>query len=332
MTAKKPKSKERPGKPHKDKAHDRPSKPKTPKPRALKPGSAKPEAKGPVTRKPERPRPEHAKPEKKEAARPVEQEKEKPRPGPAEPEPSKQEPARPAAPREERPKPSPAKPEGERPAGKAPEHVKPEHKAPPGPGVNMLMFNRWDVSNVKVSDAGLRGYINLTPILVPRTGGKYGSGQFQKNKMSIVERFMNKLMVSGHRGRKHKLTSGRHLGKTPMLYKTMKDAFAIVEKRTNQNPVQVLVTAIENSALLEEVASYRLGGIIARNAVITSPQRRLDIALRHLTQGIYRSSFKNRQGLAEVIANELVAAFSNDTKSFAISERNRIEKEAEGAR
>ena len=96
--------------------------------------------------------------------------------------------------------------------------------------------------------------------------------------------------------------------------------------------VQVLVKAVENSALLEEVASYRLGGIIARNSVITSPQRRLDLALRHLTQGIHRSSFRNRKSLSEVIADELIAASENDPKSFAILERNRIEKEAEGAR
>jgi ribosomal protein S7 len=33
-----------------------------------------------------------------------------------------------------------------------------------------------------------------------------------------------------------------------------------------------------------------------------------------------------------VIADELIAASNNDPKSFAVSERNRMEKEAEGAR
>ncbi len=199
-------------------------------------------------------------------------------------------------------------------------------------GLNLLLFNRWDTSQVRVNDAGLRGYINLECMPVPRTGGKYGSGGFQKNRMPIVERFMNKLMVSGHRGKKHKLTSGPNVGKTSMLYRTMKQAFGIIEKKTKQNPVQVLVGAIENSAVLEEVASYRLGGIIARNSVITSPQRRLDLALRHLTQGMHRSSFRNRQSLASVIANDLIAAYNNDSKSFAVSEKKRMEKEAEGAR
>ncbi len=209
---------------------------------------------------------------------------------------------------------------------------KPGEKTKPIPGARILLFNRWEISGVVVNDLGLRKYINLVPIVVPRTGGKYGSGRSQKDRMPIVERFMNRLMVSGHRGKKHKLTSGRHTGKIPKLYNIVKEAFIIIEKKTNQNPLQILVNALENSALLEEVASYRLGGIIARNAVITSPQRRLDLALRHLTQGIYRSSFRNRQSLASVIASELVAASSNDSKSFAVSERNRIEREAEGAR
>jgi small subunit ribosomal protein S7 len=247
--------------------------------------------------------------------------------------------------------PAPKPVASQRAAGKKPEarpsQARPETKAPPkgaepkpaqearpsGPAWgSTLLFNRWDTSGITLSDPGLREYINLTPLVVPRTGGKYGPGRFQKNRIPIVERFMNKLMVSGHRGRKHKLTSGRHAGKAPRLFNTLKEAFVIIEKKTGKNPVQVLVNAIENSALLEEVASYRLGGIIARNAVITSPHRRLDIALRHLTQGIYRSSFRSRQGLAGVIAEELIAASNKDSKSFAISERNRIEREAEGAR
>ena len=75
-----------------------------------------------------------------------------------------------------------------------------------------------------------------------------------------------------------------------------------------------------------------MGGIIARKAVVASPKRRLDIALRYMAQGIFRASFRNRSSLAEVIAKELMAAASNDPKSFSIMERNRIEKEAEGAR
>ena len=196
----------------------------------------------------------------------------------------------------------------------------------------ILLFNRWDTSEVKINDAGLRNQINLAPIIVPRTDGRFTTRQKDKRKMNVVERFSNKIMVPGHRGKKHKLTSGRFSGNTVTIYNSMRDAFEIIEKKAKKNPLQILVGAIENSALLEEVASYRLGGIIARNAVVVSPQRRLDISLRHLSQGIYKTSFANKSSLAEVIADELMAAASGDNKSFAVQERNRIEKEAEGAR
>ncbi len=198
--------------------------------------------------------------------------------------------------------------------------------------MKLLLFNRWDLSDVQVEDEGLKRYINLKPVVLPKSTGKYATVPFHKNDMSIVERFINKLMVPGHRGKKHKLSSGHCVGRTLSLYKDVKKAFEIIEKKTGKNPVQVLVKAVENSAMLEEVASYRLGGIIARQAVVVSPQRRLDLALRHLAQGIYKSTFNSKKKLPEVIAEELIAAYNNDSKSFAISERNRIEREAEGAR
>lgn len=196
----------------------------------------------------------------------------------------------------------------------------------------ILLFNRWDTSGIQVKDPGLAKYINLKPVIVPRSGGKFATVPFHKNDMHIVERFMNKLMVPGHRGKKHKITSGRCVGQTGTLWNAIKQAFELIEKKTKKNPVEVFVRAIENSAILEEIASYRLGGIIARQAVVVSPQRRLDIALRHLAQGIYKTTFNSKKKLPEAIADEIIAAYNNDPKSFAISERNRIEREAEGAR
>jgi len=199
-------------------------------------------------------------------------------------------------------------------------------------GSNIKMFGSWDVSGVEITDQGLKNYINIKPVLVPRTGGRWSTKPFHKNEMSIVERFMNKLMIPGHRGKRHKLTSGRCTASTNAIYLQVKEAFEIIEKKTKKNPIQVLVRAVENASILEEIAAYRMGGIIARQAVIVAPQRRLDIALKHLAQGIYKTSFKNRKPLAQVISEELIAASENDPKSFVVSEKNRIEREAEGAR
>ncbi|MBU0898830.1 MAG: 30S ribosomal protein S7 [Nanoarchaeota archaeon] len=196
----------------------------------------------------------------------------------------------------------------------------------------ILLFNRWNLNDVKVEDAGLVKYVNLRPLVVPKSSGKYASSPGHKNKMNIVERFINKMMVAGHRGKKHKITSGHSPASYNAIFLSVKEALEIIEKKSKKNPVQVLVDAIENAAMFEEVASYRLGGMIARKAVVTTPQRRVDLALRYLTQGIYKITFRNKKSLANVIAEELMAAANNDAKSFAISERNRLEKEAEGAR
>lgn len=199
--------------------------------------------------------------------------------------------------------------------------------------MEIKIFDRWSVEGVEVKDPGLKKYINLQPVLVPRSGGKYAKQQFHKSKMHIVERFMNKLMVPGHRGKKHVLTSGRAVGKTLIHYKIVKNAFEKIEKQTGKNPIAVLVGAIENSALREEITAYQVGGIILRRAVITSPQRRIDIALKNIAHSAYRKSFGKKETMADALANELIAAYNNDgSKSEAVKEKERVEREAEGAR
>lgn len=196
----------------------------------------------------------------------------------------------------------------------------------------LKLFNRWDF-NVEVKDPGLKPYINLKPIVFPKTGGRYSQQKFYKSKMNIVERFVNKLMVPGHRGKKHVLSSGRNIGKTQTIFNLIKEVFEKLEKKTNKNPLEILVRAIENAALREEITSYQMGGIIVRKAVITSPQRRVDAALTVITQSAYRKAFGKKISMADALVNEIFYAYQNDaSKSEAIKEKERIEREAGGAR
>ena len=55
------------------------------------------------------------------------------------------------------------------------------------------IFDKWPVAGIEVKDIGLAKYINLQPVLIPRSGGRYAKQQFHKSKMNIVERLMNKL-------------------------------------------------------------------------------------------------------------------------------------------
>lgn len=198
------------------------------------------------------------------------------------------------------------------------------------PVVNFKLFGKWD-SNIIVNDLGLRPYINLQPKLIPRSAGSLQKHRFHKSKINLVERVALHLMVSGHQGRKHKLTSGRFGGGYITALRAVEKALDIVEKAENKNPLEVLVRAIENAALAEEIISYQLGSIMARDAVITAPQRRLDKALRNLAQGAYRRRFNKKMSIAESLSQEILGSYKG-MESFAVKEKERIEREAMGAR
>jgi len=197
----------------------------------------------------------------------------------------------------------------------------------------MKIFGKWPTEGIEVKDIGLKKYINLEPRIIPKSGGRYAQQQFHKSKMNIVERLMNKLQVPGHKSKKHVLTSGRATGKTMIHYKIVKKAFEKIEKETKKNPIEVLVKAIENSALREEITAYQVGGIILRRAVITSPQRRVDLALSNIVQASYKKGFGKKADMVSALTDELLGAYANDSsKSEAIKERERVERESEGAR
>lgn len=197
---------------------------------------------------------------------------------------------------------------------------------------DLKLFGRWK-SDVEVRDPGLKRYISLKPTIIPKScGARDYRERFQKSKMHIVERLALHLIVSGHSAKKHKITSGKFGGGLYTALKVIEKAFEIIEKRTGKNPVEVLVRAIENAAVCEEVASYQLGGIIARVAVVTSPQRRVDKALRIICQSAYKISFNNKIDIANALAEELINASENSSKSLAIAYRERTEQEAMGAR
>lgn len=195
----------------------------------------------------------------------------------------------------------------------------------------LKLFDRWD-SNIEVLDMGLRGYINLKSRLLPRSAGALQKHRFYKSRMHIVERLTLHLLVSGHQGRKHRLTSGRFGGGYITALKAVENGLEIIQKKENKNPIEVLVRAVENAALREEIMTYQMGSIVARDSVISAPQRRVDKVLRSFAQGIYRKTFGKNSSLSEAIAQEIIAAYKSSTDSFAIKEKDRVEREALGTR
>ncbi|MEM7813291.1 MAG: 30S ribosomal protein S7 [Candidatus Aenigmatarchaeota archaeon] len=208
---------------------------------------------------------------------------------------------------------------------------RPAEKAEPArPKPQLKLFGRWDCAGIVVNDPGLRHYINLDSRFVPRTAGRLRR-PFHKSKAHIVERLATHMLVPGHAGRKHKLTSGPMGGAFYTVLKHVERALELIEKASGKNPVEVLVRAIENAALREEIITYQVGSVVAREAVITSPQRRIDKVLRFLAQGAYHRTFGKNYSLAQALADEILAAYQGKD-CFAMREKERIEREAMGAR
>ncbi|MFB6167128.1 MAG: 30S ribosomal protein S7 [Candidatus Nanohaloarchaea archaeon] len=196
----------------------------------------------------------------------------------------------------------------------------------------ILLFDEWDSEEAEIEDPGLERYINIENVMAPRSKGRHSDQQFYKGDVQIVERILNRMYVAGHKGKKHKVTSGHNVGKSEKLWDIIKEAFEIIENETGENPVQVLVTAIENSSPTEEVVSYQRGGVMARKAVIVSPQRRVDLAVRMLVQGAYEDRLASDDDASEALAQEIIGAYEGDSSIRAVREKERREKEAEGAR
>ncbi|RLF17672.1 MAG: 30S ribosomal protein S7 [Thermoprotei archaeon] len=188
-------------------------------------------------------------------------------------------------------------------------------------GKGIKLFGKWDWEGIEVRDPGLKKYICLKPVYLPHSGGRHAKKRFGKAEVNIVERLINKLM----RG-------GRNTGKKHLAYNIVKKAFDIIYLRTGKNPIQVLVDAIQNAAPREETTRIAYGGIVYHVAVDVSPQRRVDLALRFIAEGAKMAAFSNPKSIEECLAEEIILAANNDPKSYAIRQKDEIERIAAASR
>lgn len=193
-------------------------------------------------------------------------------------------------------------------------------------------FNRWDVEDIKVADKGLVDYINLQPKIVPKTGARYAGSRFHKSKVFIVERLINKLMIPGHKSKKHFRSSGHITGKAGNACRIVEKTFGLIEARTKQNPILVFVKALENAAPREEIITIEYGGARYPKSVECAPQRRIDITLRYFTQGAYQKSFNAKKSIEECLADEIINAFNLSQNSAAISKKLELERQSDASR
>jgi small subunit ribosomal protein S7 len=183
------------------------------------------------------------------------------------------------------------------------------------------LFGKWSFKGVEVKDPGLQRYISLRPVVISHSMGRHEHKRFRKANVNIVERVANNLM-----------RPGKNAGKKAKVTNIVKNALEIVGLRTGENPVEVLVKAVENSSPCEDTTRISYGGIVYHLSVDVAPQRRVDLALRHITDGARQSSVNNPRSIDECLAEELIMAGNNDQKSFAVAKRNEIERVAQASR
>ena len=188
-------------------------------------------------------------------------------------------------------------------------------------GIGTLVFGKYDAAEVVCRDPGLAPYINLSTVGVPHTGGRHANAWFGKSKLSVVERYVNKLM-----------RTGKYTGKKQGAMKAFEQALDTMAERTGDNPLQMFVDALCYAAPMEEITRIKFGAVSQPKAVDASPSRRLDVALRNLAAGASSGTRKSKRTLTQCIVNELTKASTGDVTSFAVAKKEEVERIAASAR
>ncbi len=195
---------------------------------------------------------------------------------------------------------------------------------------HMLLFNRWNTSEIEIIDEGLKNVIHLYPSMtIPITFGRHEHQRLKKSEVNIVERLANKLM---HFGKRYAKNTGRMGGKKAKVINVVKTALEIIHLETGKNPIELLIRAIENSSPNEDTTRIVYGGVVYHVSVDVSPLRRVDLALRFIAEGVRESTYSSPQTMEEVLAKEVILASNNDMNSYAIKKKNEQERIAMSSR
>ncbi|CAL8101892.1 unnamed protein product [Calicophoron daubneyi] len=186
------------------------------------------------------------------------------------------------------------------------------------------LFGKWSADEVIVSDLSLNDHIAVrgkgNPIL-PHTAGRYQIKRFRKTQCPLVERVCCSLMMHG-----------RNNGKKMKTLNILKHTFEIIHLLSGENPIQVLVNAIQNSGAREDSTRIGRGGTVRRQAVDVSPLRRVNQAIYLLCTGAREAAFRNVKTIAECLADELLNAAKGSSNSYAIKKKDELERVAKSNR
>eukprot|EP01133_Synstelium_polycarpum_P017681 gene17681-21080_t len=185
-----------------------------------------------------------------------------------------------------------------------------------------ITHNNRSFSEVACTDMSLQDYICVRKnTFLPHSAGRYNKIRFRKAQCPIVERLANSMMMFG-----------RNAGKKIMAVRIIEKAFEIIFLLTERNPIQVLVDAIMNSGPREDSTRIGSAGTVRRQAVDVSPMRRVNNALYLITQGVRAAAFRNIKTVSECLADELINASKASPNSYAIKQKDALERTAKSHR
>ncbi|MGM9635256.1 MAG: 30S ribosomal protein S7 [Candidatus Avispirillum sp.] len=129
----------------------------------------------------------------------------------------------------------------------------------------------------------------------------------------LVTKLINNIMLDGKKG---------------VAQKIVYEAFAIVEEKTGNNPLEVFTEALDNVMPVLEVKARRIGGSNYQVPMEVRPERRYTLGLRWMT------TFARNRGektMAERLAGEIMDAKNSTGGAFKKKEETHRMAEANKA-
>merc|ERR1712071_726720 len=190
--------------------------------------------------------------------------------------------------------------------------------------VPVLLFGKWDPSEVNCNDMALADYINFKgnqARYLPHSSGRFNKIRFRKAQCPIVERLIGAMMIKS-----------RNAGKKMLAMRIVKHTFEIIHLMTGENPIQILVTAVMNGGPREDSTRIGRAGSVRRQSCDVSPLRRTNQAIWFMTHGAKNAAFRNVKTIAECLADELMNTAKGSSNSFAIKKKDELERVAKSNR
>merc|ERR1712100_626713 len=187
------------------------------------------------------------------------------------------------------------------------------------------LFGKWSYEDLKIKDTTLDIYVSVHTtkqrVFVPHTAGRYQVKRFRKASMPLIERLMGS--VAYH---------GRNTGKKLKAMRIVKQAMDIIHHHTGESPIQVLCDAVCNCGPREDSTRIGSGGVVKRQAVDVSSFRRVNQGIYFIANAARNKGMRTIRHIAEILADEIMAAAKQSPNCSALKKKEEIEKNAKANR